>query len=75
MRAACCSFPVDDVGAHMHRAIWLGPSQGVDVQPMLECATSWHPFAGRVYFHVRLERLEDTAGLHAQGDFAETIDG
>ena len=56
-------FPVDDVGAHKHLAAWLGLPR-LDADATAALVTRWQPFAGMVYFHLLLKRLEE--GGHLQ---------
>lgn len=56
-------FPVDDVSAHRHLAVWLGLPR-LDAEATAVLVTRWQPFAWMVYFHLLLKRLEE--GGHLQ---------
>jgi len=56
-------FPVDDVGAHRHLAQWMGLPR-LDAEATAALVARWQPFAGMVYFHLLLKRLEE--GCHLQ---------
>ncbi|MDE2177647.1 MAG: DNA-3-methyladenine glycosylase 2 family protein [Xanthomonadaceae bacterium] len=51
-------FPVDDVGAHKHLAAWLGLPR-LDAEATAALVQRWQPYAGLLYFHVLLKRLEE----------------
>ncbi|EQD67859.1 HhH-GPD family base excision repair protein, partial [mine drainage metagenome] len=55
-------FPVDDVGAHKHLAAWLGLPR-LDAEATAALVRRWQPYAGLVYFHVLLRRLEEAGHL------------
>ena len=59
-------FPVDDVGAHKHLALWLGLPERLDAQATQALVARWQPYAGMVYFHILLKRLEDAGQLDSQ---------
>lgn len=59
-------FPVDDVGAHKHLALWLGLPERLDARSTQALVTRWQPYAGMVYFHILLKRLEDAGQLDSQ---------
>jgi DNA-3-methyladenine glycosylase II len=54
-------FPGDDVGARNNLARWLGFEPPLDYAAVGRAVARWQPFAGMVYFHLLLERL-DAAG-------------
>jgi DNA-3-methyladenine glycosylase II len=54
-------FPGDDVGARNNLARWLGLKPPLDYAAVGQAVERWQPFAGMVYFHLLLERL-DAAG-------------
>jgi DNA-3-methyladenine glycosylase II len=54
-------FPGDDVGARNNLARWLGLEPPLDYAAVGHAVERWQPFAGMVYFHLLLERL-DAAG-------------
>ncbi|MDE2129264.1 MAG: DNA-3-methyladenine glycosylase 2 family protein [Betaproteobacteria bacterium] len=59
-------FPVDDVGAHKHLALWLGLPERLDAQSTQALMARWQPYAGMVYFHILLKRLKDAGHLDSQ---------
>ena len=54
-------FPGDDVGARNNLARWLGLDPPLSYAAVGQAVARWQPFAGMVYFHLLLERL-DAAG-------------
>ncbi|MFN8233001.1 MAG: hypothetical protein U0V56_05885 [Actinomycetota bacterium] len=54
-------FPGDDVGARNNLARWLGLQPPLDHAAVGRAVARWQPFAGMIYFHLLLERL-DPAG-------------
>lgn len=59
------TLPIDDIAAHRHLATWLGLPARLDAAGMHALAMRWHPFAGVVYFHLLLLRLEAAGHLVA----------
>lgn len=51
-------FPGDDVGARNNLAPWLGLEPPLDYVAVKRALARWQPFAGMVYFHLLLGRLE-----------------
>jgi DNA-3-methyladenine glycosylase II len=51
-------FPGDDVGARNNLRRWLGLGEPLDYARTKALAGRWQPYAGLVYFHLLLERLE-----------------
>ncbi len=56
-------FPVDDVGAQRHLGEWLGLPQRPDAARTEAIVARWQPYAGLVYFHLLLWRLEREGAL------------
>ena len=56
-------FPVDDVGAQRHLGAWLGLSRSPDAEQTAAIVSRWRPYAGLVYFHLLLWRLEREGAL------------
>jgi DNA-3-methyladenine glycosylase II len=54
-------FPGDDVGARNNLARWLGLEPPLDYSAVERAVARWQPYAGMVYFHLLLARL-DAAG-------------
>jgi DNA-3-methyladenine glycosylase II len=52
-------FPGDDVGAGNNLRRWLGLSESLDYARTKALVSRWHPYAGLVYFHLLLARLEE----------------
>lgn len=56
-------FPGDDVGARTNLARWMKLRTPLDYDRVRRLARRWHPFAGFLYFHLLLKRLEETGQL------------
>lgn len=54
-------FPGDDVGARNNLARLLDLAPPLDYHAVAQAVSRWQPYAGMVYFHLLIERLE-TAG-------------
>jgi DNA-3-methyladenine glycosylase II len=57
-------FPADDVGARNNLQRLLGVDTGMDAEAVRRAVVPWAPYAGLVYFHLLLDRV-DRAGLLA----------
>jgi DNA-3-methyladenine glycosylase II len=57
-------FPGDDVGARNNLARWLGLEPPLDYDAVAQAVSRWRPYAGMVYFHLLLDRLEAAGALH-----------
>ncbi len=57
------AFPVDDVGAQRHLGAWLGLPRAPDAEQTAAIVARWQPYAGLVYFHLLLWRLEREGAL------------
>ena len=51
-------FPGDDVGARNNLAPWLGLEPPLDYGAVKRALARWQPYAGIIYFHLLLGRLE-----------------
>ena len=51
-------FPGDDVGARNNLAPWLGLEPPLDYDAVKRALARWKPYAGMIYFHLLLGRLE-----------------
>lgn len=60
-------FPVDDIAAHKHLALWLALPAKLDAESTQDLVSDWKPYAGMVYFHILLKRLEAAGELEPQG--------
>lgn len=60
-------FPGDDVGARNNLARWLRLTPPLDYDAVARAVSGWQPYAGMVYFHLLLDRLE-AAGELRGGD-------
>jgi DNA-3-methyladenine glycosylase II len=58
-------FPGDDVGARNNLSRWLGLDRPLDYDGVARAVSRWKPYAGMVYFHLLLDRLE-AAGAFRQ---------
>jgi DNA-3-methyladenine glycosylase II len=56
-------FPGDDVGARNNLARWLGLNPPLDYDAVARAVSRWQPYAGMVYFHLLLDRLEAAGAL------------
>jgi DNA-3-methyladenine glycosylase II len=56
-------FPGDDVGARNNLARWLGLTPPLDYDAVARAVSRWQPYAGMVYFHLLLDRLEAAGEL------------
>jgi DNA-3-methyladenine glycosylase II len=56
-------FPGDDVGARTNLAHWLGLEAPLDYAAVGKAVARWQPYAGMVYFHLLLARLEAAGHL------------
>lgn len=52
-------FPGDDVGARNNLQRWLHLDQPLDYQGVRRVLSNWGRFAGLIYFHLLLDRLEE----------------
>ena len=62
-------FPGDDVGARKKLAHFLGKKKPLDYDGVRRAVAGWQPYAGLVYFHLLLARIEKAGWLsseHAQ---------
>jgi DNA-3-methyladenine glycosylase II len=59
-------FPGDDVGARNNLAPWLGLEPPLDYDAVKQALARWRPYAGMIYFHLLLARLEAMGKLDTQ---------
>jgi DNA-3-methyladenine glycosylase II len=59
-------FPGDDVGARNNLAHWLGLKPPLDYSAVGRAVARWQPYAGMVYFHLLLARLEAAGQLDGE---------
>ena len=65
-------FPGDDIGAQKSLARWLGRSGPLDYEGVGRAAERWRPYAGMLYFHLRLDGLARAGSLDARGRSTRT---
>jgi len=56
-------FPGDDVGARNNLEKWLGLRKPLDYDGVRRLLAKWKPYAGLIYFHMLLYRLNETGYL------------
>ena len=56
-------FPGDDVGARNTLQKWLGLRKPLDYDGVRRLLAKWKPYAGLIYFHMLLYRLNETGYL------------
>lgn len=56
-------FPGDDVGARNNLARLLGLEPSLDYRAVGQAVSRWRPYAGMIYFHLLLDRLEAAGRL------------
>jgi DNA-3-methyladenine glycosylase II len=56
-------FPGDDVGARNTLQKWLGLRKALDYDGVRRLIVKWEPYAGLIYFHMLLYRLNETGYL------------
>ncbi len=59
-------FPGDDVGAWHNLKRWLGLRKPLDYARVKRIVSRWQPYAGLVYFHLLLDRLDQAGYLLAE---------
>ena len=59
------AFPLDDVGARKYLGLWLGLPAAPDARTTDTIVSRWQPYAGLVYFHLLLWRLERSGAIAA----------
>jgi DNA-3-methyladenine glycosylase II len=57
-------FPGDDVGARNNLQQWLGLKKRLDYDGTRRLLAKWKPYAGLIYFHILLYRLNETRFLN-----------
>jgi DNA-3-methyladenine glycosylase II len=58
-------FPGDDVGARNNLKRWLRLEKPLDYEAVHRTLKRWYPYAGLIYFHMLLDRLEEAGFLQA----------
>lgn len=66
-------FPGDDVGARKKLAHFLGKKKSLDYDGVRRAVAGWQPYAGLVYFHLLLARIEKAGWLSS--DYAHCAAG
>ncbi len=66
-------FPGDDVGARNNLKRWLHLEKPLDYEAVHRTLERWYPYAGLIYFHMLLDRLEEAGYL--QGGPPQTARG
>jgi DNA-3-methyladenine glycosylase II len=66
-------FPGDDVGARKTLAHFLGKKKPLDYDGVRRAVAGWQPYAGLVYFHLLLARIEKAGWLSS--DYAHCAAG
>lgn len=61
-------FPGDEVGARNTLQKWLGLRKPLDYEGARRLAGRWKPYAGLVYFHMLLYRLDENGTLDKVGE-------
>jgi DNA-3-methyladenine glycosylase II len=56
-------FPGDDVGARNNLQRWLHVNRQLDYEGVRRVLADWNGYAGLVYFHLLLDRLEESGHL------------
>jgi DNA-3-methyladenine glycosylase II len=59
-------FPGDDVGARNNLAPWLGLEPPLDYDAVKRALARWQPYAGMIYFHLLLARLQAMGKLDTE---------
>ena len=60
-------FPGDDVGARNTLQKWLGLRKPLDYDSVRRLIAKWEPYAGLIYFHMLLYRLNENGTLDKVG--------
>jgi DNA-3-methyladenine glycosylase II len=60
-------FPGDEVGARTNLKRWLRLEKQLDYEAVRRTLERWHPYAGLIYFHMLLDRLEEAGFLQTGG--------
>lgn len=58
-------FPGDDVGARNNLARWLKRRRALDYRGVTRALARWKPYAGLIYFHLLMDRLESSGFLQS----------
>lgn len=63
-------FPGDDVGSHNNLQRWLHLRKRPDYEGVQRIVSRWQPYAGLIYFHLLLDRLDHAGYLPTEMDRA-----
>jgi DNA-3-methyladenine glycosylase II len=64
-------FPGDDVGARNNLQRWLRLAKPLDYEGVRRISTRWADYAGLVYFHLLLDRLEESGRTRVRSSWVE----
>ena len=56
-------FPKDEVGSRIHLHHWLSLVGPLDDDHLEQALAQWTPYAGSIYFHLLLQRLDSTGTM------------
>lgn len=59
-------FPADDVGARNNLRRVIALDDGIGYEGIRRAVSRWAPYAGLVYFHLLLDRIDEAGWLRAQ---------
>ncbi len=68
-------FPGDDVGAQKNLQRWRHLRKPLDYTGVQRIVSRWRPYAGLVYFHLLLDRLDKAGYLSTSGEEMESEHG
>lgn len=65
-------FPGDDVGARNNLERWLRLRKALDYRGVTRTLAKWQPFAGLIYFHLLMDRLESSGYVRSSKPVGKT---